>query len=534
VTIQAGGTVNFTGSGSDPDNNLPLSYLWNFGAGSGVLASTAQNPGPVQFNNLGTFTTNFTVTDSLGLADPTPASAVITVNGSTLSNTSWSLQFVDSEELVGSDGRGVNGFDGNTGTIWHTQWLNGAPPPPHEIQINLGRSANLNGFVYVPRQDRSNGRIGQYEFYVSTDGVNWGSPVATGTFANTATGKQVSFAPKTGQYVRLRGLSEVNGNPWTSMAELNLLGQCIAPAVKLAMPRSLNLQTSTTLNVAANACLDSVTQSGWGVRFVLDGGPAQGGAQVDTHTAPFQAQFANVSLGEHRVEAFIIDNAGAQVAGTATQDQANPVGIGNYFVAMGDSITRGSRDDITSDNTSQDGRNTGGGYEPILNNLRTTAKHYPQTVVNEGVSNATSTDGVSLIPILLSRHPDAQYFLLLYGNSDSSVPVPSGSGLHPGDAGYPGTFKDNMQRIITAVKNAGKQPYLAKNPPAYNSFSARDPLIRAYNQVIDQLVGENNITVVPPDFYTWFQNHQDQLFDGDHPNGVGYQSMANLWQSALP
>ena len=142
----------------------------------------------------------------------------------TVPNTNWKLKFVDSEETVGSDGRGVNGFDGNTGTIWHTQWVNAAPPPPHEIQINLGSSANLNGFVYVPRQDSSpNGRIGQYEFYVSTDGVNWGSPVATGTFANDATNKQVSFASKTGQYVRLRALSEVNGLPYTSMAELQVL-----------------------------------------------------------------------------------------------------------------------------------------------------------------------------------------------------------------------------------------------------------------------------------------------------------------------
>src|SRR5690349_23469759 len=48
-----------------------------------------------------------------------------------LPQTGWSLKFVDSQELVGSDGRGVNGFDGNTGTIWHTQWLNSQPPPPH-------------------------------------------------------------------------------------------------------------------------------------------------------------------------------------------------------------------------------------------------------------------------------------------------------------------------------------------------------------------------------------------------------------------
>lgn len=145
----------------------------------------------------------------------------------TIPNTNWKLKFVDSEETVAGDYRGVNGFDGVTETIWLTQVVNGfngSPPPPHEIQINLGSSANLNGFVYVPRKDGLPfGWIGQYEFYVSTDGVNWGSPVATGTFANDATNKQVGFTSTTGQYVRLRALSEVNGNPWTSMAELQLL-----------------------------------------------------------------------------------------------------------------------------------------------------------------------------------------------------------------------------------------------------------------------------------------------------------------------
>ena len=35
VTITAGQSVNFTGTGSDPDNNTPLTFLWNFGSGSG-------------------------------------------------------------------------------------------------------------------------------------------------------------------------------------------------------------------------------------------------------------------------------------------------------------------------------------------------------------------------------------------------------------------------------------------------------------------------------------------------------------------
>jgi lysophospholipase L1-like esterase len=263
--------------------------------------------------------------------------------------------------------------------------------------------------------------------------------------------------------------------------------------------------------------------------LVLDGG-----APVDIYSPPFEKIFLNLSRSEHVVDAFLIDNAGNQVSGASTHDQVSPVGIGDYYFAMGDSITVGSGDNITSDDISQDGRNAGGGYEPILNNLLTNAKSYPHTVINEGVGGTRSIDGVSLLASLLSRHPDAQYVLIEYGTNDAATPVPSGLGLHPGDSGYPGTFKDNMQRIITSVQNAGKLPYLAKVPPAFGPFSARDPLCQTYNQVVAELVAENSISVTPPDFYSYFQNNQNQLPDGLHPNGIGYQSMGNLWFQALP
>jgi len=66
-------------TGSDPDGDLPLSFLWEFGVGSGIADSSAEDPGLVQFNNPGTFTVTFTVTDALGLPDPTPATRIITV-----------------------------------------------------------------------------------------------------------------------------------------------------------------------------------------------------------------------------------------------------------------------------------------------------------------------------------------------------------------------------------------------------------------------------------------------------------------------
>ena len=121
--------------------------------------------------------------------------------------TNWSLVFVDSQELVGENGAGVRAIDGNSTTRWHTKWLNGADPLPHEIQINLGSVYDVSGFRYLPRQDGGvNGGINQWEFYVGTSTANWGTPVATGTFANSVTEKGVLISWTMGEYIRLRTL----------------------------------------------------------------------------------------------------------------------------------------------------------------------------------------------------------------------------------------------------------------------------------------------------------------------------------------
>ncbi len=222
VTINKGQSVNFAGTGTDVGGNMPLTFLWNFG-GSSVANSSLEDPGLKQFNTSGTFMVSFTVTDTLGIYDPTPGVRTISVQSTStvIPKTNWSLRFVDSQELVGENGAAVNAFDGNVNTRWHTKWFNGSDPLPHEIQINLGAVYNVSGFRY--RTNQVNGRIKQWEFYVSTDGSNWGSAVAAGTFANDATEKEVFFTQKTGRYVRLKALSEVNNNPWTHAAEITVL-----------------------------------------------------------------------------------------------------------------------------------------------------------------------------------------------------------------------------------------------------------------------------------------------------------------------
>ena len=132
---------------------------------------------------------------------------------------------VDSEELTGGgSGAAENAIDGRSDTLWHTEWYYSDPKHPHEIIIDLGDIFNVKGFRYLPRQDEwANGAVADYAFYVSNDGVVWGPPVTAGTFNADTAEKEVTFSGKIGQYIRFVALSEVDGNPWTSMAEIKIL-----------------------------------------------------------------------------------------------------------------------------------------------------------------------------------------------------------------------------------------------------------------------------------------------------------------------
>jgi len=147
------------------------------------------------------------------------------VNDGYISQAGWTLLYTDSEETQGEDGHATNAFDDSPTTIWHTQYTPTAPAHPHEIQIDLGATYALTGFRYLPRQDKDDhGMVAQYQFYASTDRTSWGTAVASGTFNSDRNEKRVMFTSKTARYVRFVALSEINGQPWTSVAELDLIG----------------------------------------------------------------------------------------------------------------------------------------------------------------------------------------------------------------------------------------------------------------------------------------------------------------------
>jgi len=61
IEIFEGEFVDFAGDASSTSACIPDSYSWNFGAGASPSTSTAQNPGNIQFNQVGSYPATFTV-----------------------------------------------------------------------------------------------------------------------------------------------------------------------------------------------------------------------------------------------------------------------------------------------------------------------------------------------------------------------------------------------------------------------------------------------------------------------------------------
>jgi beta-galactosidase len=134
----------------------------------------------------------------------------------------WKVMYCDSEHQ--GEGEARYAIDGDPNTYWHTRWGEGEPEHPHELQIDLGAAYELTGFTYLPRQGNRNGRIRDYEFYVSADGHEWSAPVASGRWQDKARLQTVMFAePVRARCIRLLAGSEVAGGAWTSVAELDVI-----------------------------------------------------------------------------------------------------------------------------------------------------------------------------------------------------------------------------------------------------------------------------------------------------------------------
>jgi hypothetical protein len=118
----------------------------------------------------------------------------------------------------------ANAIDANPDTIWHTKWTPENDPMPHHLTIDLGRALTLKGITYLPRQNMAAGRIAECEIYCSSEPNSWAAPTTRVKWPNTDQLQIVRFdQPVKARYLKVVALSEVNRNPYASIAELDIL-----------------------------------------------------------------------------------------------------------------------------------------------------------------------------------------------------------------------------------------------------------------------------------------------------------------------
>jgi large repetitive protein len=122
---------------------------------------------------------------------------IMTTGNVALSRTNWTVT-ADSEETDDQQAPATAAIDGDNATFWHTAWefapndVNDAKLP-HSLIVDLKTTQPITGFSYLPRQSGANGRIQDWQFFVSKDGTTWGAAVDTGSFPNVATLQTVTF-----------------------------------------------------------------------------------------------------------------------------------------------------------------------------------------------------------------------------------------------------------------------------------------------------------------------------------------------------
>ena len=219
--------------------------------------------------------------------------------GPALPRTGWTAS-ADSQQSAAYAASNV--LDGDGLTIWHTPFTGTVPPLPHSITIDMQGPHVVSGLSYMPRQDSSlNGTIGEYAIYVSSDGTNWGSPVATGTWTDDHTTKDAAFPAVSARFVRLTALTEAgNRGPWTSAAEINIHGQApsvavggkwsapigfpLVPVSAVMLPNNKLLTFSAVTTTAFNLIPDTITKV---AILDLNTGKVTGPVDINTHHQMF-------------------------------------------------------------------------------------------------------------------------------------------------------------------------------------------------------------------------------------------------------
>ena len=308
-----------------------------------------------------------------------------------------------------------------------------------------------------------------------------------------------------------------------------LLQPTVVIATPLAYSVALTGDDDDTLDVQAVVLNEPDAAS---VEFTLynENNSEKTTATVDNgyHTT----RFFGVPPGEHDIMAVLKDADGNEVS----DDINSTVGSGGgYYVAVGDSITNGFGDLISTNNESADGRIVAiQGFQAPLADILTKATARPQIVFNEGIGGDRASDLLLRIDSILERHPGSNGILMMIGSNDAGWGVTSTS--------YNGTVETIAEKIDDfygiPVWMAEIMPiYVNDSPISWNPDTTKNNLIIQYNTKLRQIAGIEPLddTFLGPNFYHGlFVDSPAEVYNNYvHPNDIGYQLMAEEWAQKL-
>ncbi|WNZ11746.1 discoidin domain-containing protein [Streptomyces sp. 11x1] len=211
-TLNAGDAVTFTYSGPARSGSTPAAAKvpdptrdFAFKSESGPVTVT-YDPALLPHHN-SIRTGNKLITYSL------PIGASVRTTGRALSRTKWTATASAQPDW----GRAANAIDGDINTKWS---LGHGTTSGDWFQIDLGSPTSFNKIVFDTGVNNSFDYVTKYQIYVSDDGAEWGSAIASGS---GGIGKiSVALPTRTARYIRI--VSTAASGFWWAIGDIEVYG----------------------------------------------------------------------------------------------------------------------------------------------------------------------------------------------------------------------------------------------------------------------------------------------------------------------
>lgn len=131
---------------------------------------------------------------------------------------------VTASSFENGEGNPEHLIDGDPGSIWHSQYTPARLNLPHSVTVDMAAPVSIKAVTLTPRADGSNGRIRDFDLFLSDDAANFGTPVFSGTLPDQGTIQTVTLpAARSARYLKIVVRSEYSGQGLGSLAELSVV-----------------------------------------------------------------------------------------------------------------------------------------------------------------------------------------------------------------------------------------------------------------------------------------------------------------------